>query len=410
MTTREHYERGMAAYGQRRYADAVSLLEAAAAREGDPASTLARYYLSRSHHRLACELLQAGRHDQAAAHFTAAGELSPSTTDLPHYLADCYLAQRRFDAASHQLEQALALGHETGETWVRLALAQYQAGDPFRAVATLRQAVRHRPGDAEVHHQLGIVAAAMGELSQAQHHFEAAIARDPSHARALERLAQCCAIQGRHERALRYLERAHQIEPENSRIAWQLTLLAPEEAARILSVAPAARTRIDHRALDRLARIILEEPEFIDAFVALPPTAADPEVFLTLSATLRRTLEKHPGYADLQYRYGLVQQRLACSTQAIAAAERALQINPRYVNALILLAQLYAQTDRAADAVDRIEAAISAGADYPDVHCLMGRLCQRIGSIERARTAYRRALELNDQYQEAREALASLAA
>jgi superkiller protein 3 len=105
-----------------------------------------------------------------------------------------------------------------------------------------------------------------------------------------------------------------------------------------------------------------------------------------------------------------VYERLGRPSEAIVEAERALVINPRFVNALLLLAQLYARTDRSADAVARLEEAIAAGGDYPDIHYLLGRLCQWMGSIDRARSSYRRALELNAQYQEAREALAALAA
>jgi len=84
------------------------------------------------------------------------------------------------------------------------------------------------------------------------------------------------------------------------------------------------------------------------------------------------------------------------------------QINPKYVQALMLLARLYGQTDRWAAGVQRLERAIEAGADYPDVHYLIGQLYQRGNQVDRARGAYQRALAMNQNYRAAREALEAL--
>jgi predicted Zn-dependent protease len=72
------------------------------------------------------------------------------------------------------------------------------------------------------------------------------------------------------------------------------------------------------------------------------------------------------------------------------------------------LADLYGQTDQWARGVERLEQAIRAGADDPGVHCLIGRLCQAGGQLDRARQAYKRALDLNENYSAAKEALEAL--
>jgi Tfp pilus assembly protein PilF len=58
----------------------------------------------------------------------------------------------------------------------------------------------------------------------------------------------------------------------------------------------------------------------------------------------------------------------------------------------------------------RLEQAIQAGGRYPDVYYLLGQLYTEQGEIGRARTAYRRAVLLNDRYEAAHEALALLPA
>ena len=75
---------------------------------------------------------------------------------------------------------------------------------------------------------------------------------------------------------------------------------------------------------------------------------------------------------------------------------------------MIELGRLYAATDRDADAATRLEQAVVAGAEYPDVLMLLGDAYRRQGLVGRARTVYRRALLLSKDYPDAREALAAL--
>jgi predicted TPR repeat methyltransferase len=53
---------------------------------------------------------------------------------------------------------------------------------------------------------------------------------------------------------------------------------------------------------------------------------------------------------------------------------------------------------------------VDCGADWPDVHARLGDLARQAGDADRAGRHYRRALELNGEYQHAARRLASLAA
>ena len=162
--------------------------------------------------------------------------------------------------------------------------------------------------------------------------------------------------------------------------------------------------------LDALGELIVSQPDFVEAFLRLPESPMDTDVFAMLAKTLERALERQPDYADLHHHCARVYARLGRTEEAIGAAQSALRINPRYVQALIQLGDLYARTDRRDEAVDRLRDAIAAGGDYPDVHYMLGRLHLDLGDRDAARSEYRRALELNAHYGAAREALAELAA
>jgi tetratricopeptide (TPR) repeat protein len=163
--------------------------------------------------------------------------------------------------------------------------------------------------------------------------------------------------------------------------------------------------RHDEAAIVALGEVIIQEPDFVEAFLNLPVSDADRDIFAMLAATLRRALDRHPDYADLHFHCSRVYERLGRTDAAIDEARSAVRINPRYVQALITLGRLYGQTNRTNEAVDRLESAIAAGGDYPDVHLLLGDLYRGQGKRLEAAVAYHRALELNSNYQAAREAL-----
>ena len=300
----------------------------------------------------------------------------------------------------------------------RLALAQHKRGSPVEAMATLRSGIRRKPDDAELHYQLGVMLAAENDFDGAEGQFEMAMTLEPSHAGAHERLAQCCSLSGRPERALHHLQKAHHLDPSDARIAMQLNLLAQSitigGTRPTVDWSPGKRAHeapgLDDQLLDQLGKSILKEPDFVETFLSLPVSDVDEEVFSGLAATLELALGKHPEYADLHYHCGAVYRRLGKSQDAIAHAERAVEINPRFVKALILLAELYNQTNRYRDGVERLEQAVRAGGDYSDVHYMIGRLCENNRCLDDARKAYQRALDLNGDYQAAREALDSLPA
>jgi tetratricopeptide (TPR) repeat protein len=162
--------------------------------------------------------------------------------------------------------------------------------------------------------------------------------------------------------------------------------------------------------LDKLAELIAEEPEFVSAFLDLPQTEIDDQIFSTLLKIIIRSLENHPEYADLHYHCSCVYHRLGKSEEAIRESEHAVDINPRYVSALIHLAKLYSNTNREQEAIHRLKNAVTHGANYADVHYLLGHLYHKQGFLDHARRHYQRALNLNDKFMAAKEALASLAA
>lgn len=410
MEKRTQYRLGMAAYHAGRYDKAIEMLAPLGTEGSGAQDLLNRYYLGQAHFRLAVQRFEQKRFEEATRHFQLAAGLNASGGGFATYLASCYVKSGQYDLAAREFDLMLQQNPNDPQLRIRLALSQYRGGSPFEAMATLREGICQTPEAAELHYQLGVMLAADNDFIEAERSFEMALHHAPKHVAAHERLAQICAVSNRPERALEYMKRAQALDPTNARVAFQLCLMASDEstADRITWHVPTVQPEAEPNALDRLGEAIAEDPDFVETFLRLPESDVDAEVFATLAATLERALGNRPEYADLHYHCGAVYRRLDRTDQAIAHAQQAVDLNPRYVNALILLAKLYRDTDRWAEGAERLESAIAAGGDYADVHYLLGELYQAGGQMEQARKAYRRALDVNGNFQAARRALAAM--
>ena len=398
MTHAERYRLGMAAFSAQDDERAVALLTPLACGDNAQWAALCRHYLGRSHYRLGIRDFEAGRYGEAARNFQRAAALKGAQESILGAL-DPGPASSPVAASCEQLAHALRGQPDNVRLRIQYALACYRQGDAESAVATLQQGLDRHTQHADLHYELGVLAVAREDYREAHRAFERAILSDPRHAAAHERLAQLACLDHDMDRALELLQRAHELNPHNARIALQLSVLAQgaSTSGRTPHVRwqdPGRSVPLDDAALDRLTRAITAEPDFVEAFLSLPETEVDREVFSTLAVILQRALRAHPEYADLHCHCGAVYQRLGRPLDAIHHTERAVAINPRYINALVQLARLYGQTEQWAMAVERLEDAIRVGADYPDVHALLGELYTVGGQRDRAQAAYRRASEL----------------
>ncbi|MFO0972331.1 MAG: tetratricopeptide repeat protein [Phycisphaerae bacterium] len=407
------YQSGVAAFEAGRFAEAIAILGRVAGR-GDLPGSLAKYYLGQAHLRYGLNELAARRFATAAEHLQAASTLNPRSDDLGRHLAACFIGQNRFDLAAREFERDLARGPANVMTEIRLALSLWKQGEAARAIETLQAATRHHPQRSEPFVQLGLLHAAADDYRLALEAFRAAARLAPLDAGALQHLGLTCAALADWSGALEHLGRAQQLRPHDAHLAMQLALAARSAAASGVTPAVTPATpdtaTLDTAAIERLGQVVLNEPDFVEAFLALPRTGLDREVFAVLARTLEWATARQPELADLHYHCSRIYERLGQTRAAIDAAHRAVSAEPRFVQALIQLGRLYGETDQTLDAIDRLHAAIDAGGDYPDVHYLLGRLHQRRGETPSARRAFERALTLNAGYRAAREALAELAA
>lgn len=406
------YQRGLAAFEQGQFLDAIAELTEIA-EQRSLSGTLACFYLGQAHLQQGLNELRLGRYPAAIRHLTSARELNPTAAGLPRYLLAGYVGADRFDLAVAELEKDRDTGSNDELLPIRLAYALMRDGQHERAVATLQQAIEQSPCRADFRYQLGLILASAEDTKGAMESLQEALRLAPMDPAVHQNLAMVLAARGEVVRAVRHLAIAQKLRPHDAYLAMLLTLAvqASQAVDPHSSVEPAPVGEFPHEreALDALSELITQDPDFVEAFLCLPESHVDPEIFAMLAEMLELALERHPEYADLHYHCSRVYARIGRTDSAISAADRAVRINPGYVQALIQIGKLYAQTDRSEEAVGRLQTAIQHGGDYPDVHHLLGELYRHKGRIEQARAAFTRALELNSNYRRAQSALAELA-
>lgn len=372
-----------------------------------------RFFEQRQRLRRAIALLNNGRHGEAAECFAALGRACPADASLAACLtASLHGAGRNAEAVDASVK-APALRPDDDEACVRHAWALWHVGRRDAALATLREHLLRRPDRAELHYQMATLLASADSPDEAELHFRRAVVLDEDHVDALVGLALCEGVRRRTPNALRHLARAQRLRPADARINLLLSLAA--QAAEQMGLADPVQAALpdmgasEAQAIEQLSRVIEAEPDFVDAFLSVPPDDLDADVFGLLAETLALALRRQPEHADLYYHCGRVLERLGRRREAIEATEQAVRADPGCVRALIQLGTLYGQTNQLDDAAGRLEEAIARGAAYPDVYLLLGHQYRRSGRTDRACWAYRQALHLNGQFAAAREALASLA-
>jgi tetratricopeptide (TPR) repeat protein len=379
----------------------------------DPAGNLARYYEGMALRAMGLEAMAEGRFDQAEARLRAAIERIGQTADLADYLAAVHASTGQFDRCTVQAEAAAELRPDDPAAWRRLAQAQWQAGRRAEAHMTLGAALRRFEPNAGLLVQMGLFLSADGNFAQARQSFRQAVQADCANADAHYYLALAAQAEGDAAEAARSFQRALELRPADLMLAYQLAKAArvAAEGGTMLALRPGElRPAANGSQLDQLARYVTAEGDFTEAFLSLPESPIDAELFGLLASVLEAALAEHPDYADLQFHRSRVCRRLGRTDEAIEHARRAVQINPRYVNARIHLAGLYAEIGQVDQAVRQLQQAIAAGADWADVHCQIAELLPARGEQSGARRHLERAVQLNAGFARAAKALASLAA
>jgi len=139
----------------------------------------------------------------------------PPGKTVPEYfrLAAQYQSQRRRAEARQVLQHVTLLAPDNPETYNRLAILEWEAGDREAAVAAIGRAAVLQPGAADYRFNHGEMLREMGRYREARAAFEAALKLVPTDVNALTRLGLSLAQSGAIEEGLGFCRRAIDLHP-----------------------------------------------------------------------------------------------------------------------------------------------------------------------------------------------------
>lgn len=374
---------------------------------------LRAYYQARDETRRGVCLLNAGRFAEARDAFDRAARVNPRGGSLAAYLAAAYLGKNEPAEAARHLAEVVESEPGNACAVIRHALALWSAGQGAAAERALRDAISEQPNHAELQFQLGALLNGNGEFEEAELRFAQAVAIDGEHVEAIVYLALSYAARQAPADAVKMLQRAQRLRSGDARIGALLAraVMAAEQGGRrpqLRLVLPPQAIELDDREVEELAGIVVRDPEFLDALLTLSGGEKDEELAATLLTALRQALKQRPDHAGLHFHCSRVLDRLGRMDEAIRAGERAVDLDPTHVRALVELARLYQDANRPDDAVQRLSQVIRLGYDFADVYYTLGNVHRAQGRVERAAESYRHALGINANYEAARQAMESL--
>ena len=373
----------------------------------------ARYIYSLARRALGAAATARGEFVEAAEHLAGAATAAGLNCGRPSRAFGVLPTPDGMSGCLRQLERAPAAGGGSAGRCRKLAQAQWQAGQREAAYMTLTRGLRRFGSRGGLHLQMGLFLAAEEQYDRARAAMTQAVEADCDDPNAHRCLALVAAAQGDLAESVRAFQRAVELRPDDLLVAYELVVTAGAAADSGLSVRVRLPDPADGPTDERLAALaayVAAEPDFADALASLPDGRDDDDLLALLAGAVELALVSEPRHADLHRVASQVLARMGQTEAAIEHAHRALSLNPRYLQARVQLADLYAEADRIEEAVEAYCRAVADGADWPDVHFRAAELLLRARRPEEARLHLRRALQLNESYAPAADALAALAA
>jgi tetratricopeptide (TPR) repeat protein len=397
----------------------VASLEPSASDEAlaEAYGTLGTYYIA--HH----------LNDAGEVAFVNAERLDPTDFRWPYYLGFIYRIVGRLELEREAYERALALRPEDVPALLHLAELHLALGEDEEAYRLFRRTLELSPAEAAAYGGLGRAADALGHYEEAVDHLSRALELQPQATIVHYQLALAYRRLGNMEAARAHLEQRGDreigfadpllaaIEPlKRENIVEVVIEMAaqPEEhddrsyaifAASYLGDAPDAVDTI-HDTIGVLAEEAIRlEPSSEEAarnrliqarlHLAVAGLRLAQGDLVSTQPDLEASLALMPEMVAANVMLGYVLEHTGNPNEAVERYSIALELDPGNVNALRSRASLNLQLRHNREAVQDLERLCTMGLEGEGARIRLGVAYLRLGELERARTNYLKALDLN---------------
>lgn len=359
-------------------------------------------------------------YEPAAEAFEQAVRLRPNHTETRLAYAEFLMRRQNVDRAVAILEPATHSGsnEERAEAYAAFGRALFTRGDRATAANALNEAVERAPArvaiwmsvartylssDEPAHLQLALEHATQAtrlapELATAHSALARAYEKLGMTLEAIAAYRKAATLDSSYEYVRVRLIRLALDEEEDSlaaRVGEQLMEIDPEnEEYYFLTAQAAIRINDAERARELFERAIeLRGGQYAEAWYQLAQIERRDENWLGAVAALQRAVEIDPEYDDAWVALGLVHVEVEDYALAKVAFRRSIEIEPRNADAWINLGRCHSALEEFDQAVDAYEAALRIDADDRVVRLRLGAALRRAGRAEEAIALYEQLVE-----------------
>ncbi|MEI8194991.1 MAG: tetratricopeptide repeat protein [Phycisphaerae bacterium] len=303
-----------------------------------------------------------------------------------------------------------------------LALQYHRAGRLQEAEQTYRQILAQQPRNAEVLHQLGVLAAQTGRIDVAVDLIRQAIALEPDYAEAHCNLGNVLKEKGRLDEAIAAYRHAiglkpnypaahnnlgnalkDQGQPDEAIAAYrQAIVLNPNYPLAQNNLGTALlETGHPDEAIASFQQAIALNPNYANAYSNLGNALRTKGLLGEAITACKQAISLNPNLPDAHNNLGNALRDHKHLDEAIVAYRRAIALKANYPGAYYNLGNVLGDKGRMDDAIAAFRQAIALKPDYFEAHHFLGKVIQEKGRLDEAIIAFRQAISLESKYAEA---------
>jgi tetratricopeptide (TPR) repeat protein len=362
---------------------------------------------------LALEQHRQGCLDHAARLYRQILAARPYHADALHLLGVVAFQQGNPVKAAEWIGRAIARNAGAAAYHANLAEVYRALGQPDRAAACCRTALRLQPNHAEAANNLGNVLLEGGQVDAAAEQFRAALRLRPDFALACNNLGTCLRLLGDAAGALAHFRRAVQFDASLPQAQSNLGQLLMEHrqlyealdhcraAVRLRPAFAEGHSNLGN-VLRELGRLTQARACYAEALRLNPNLALvwnnmgqawqEEGRFDEALACYEHGLELDPDLARLHGNLASLLEELENYYEAGAAYETALRLDPNYAEAHSGLGWVRHEQGRHEEAQECFRTALRLNPDHAGAHCDLGVVCEELGDFATAESCFRAAL------------------
>jgi tetratricopeptide (TPR) repeat protein len=357
--------------------------------------------------KLGVALHNLGMWEKAAIIFEGILREKPHFADVHFRLGLTLLGQGKPPEARDAFQEALKINPEYIEAQKKLAITEAYLGHFDKALEQLHALTEKFPGYADLHFFSAMIYSRFNDLDAAIKSLKQAIKINPSYFDARIKLGLLlCRVENLTE-GLEEFHAAKGLNPESKSLQATIDIIeemidTPLSTSDALSRAVGklfGKEKTIGETIEHFFRDIKINPDFSDIHLIIEHISdKDTSLCEMLLPVVKDCIDENPRYPDLHNTLGSILMKLNRTEEAVDEFRKAVNINPKYINARINLFMALKEQGKFQETLEQGEHITSEGVSFPDIFCAIGEVCYCMSRDEDALRYTQKASEVNPHY------------